>query len=93
MIAHPDIATTAALGAYHERIELARINHMINRAVRERTGAPVDATRNDTTTPITRTTRLTRSIKRLLGSEPQPRLVGDSHPGTINPPPMTPNPS
>ena len=33
MIAHPDTATMAALGAYHERIEQAHINHMINRAV------------------------------------------------------------
>jgi hypothetical protein len=86
MIAHPDIAAKVALGAYHERIEQAHINHMINRAVQARTAAAVDATGND---DLTRSTRLTRSIKRLLGHARQPNIVGGNHPGTLNPPPMT----
>ena len=85
MIAHPDTAAKAALSAYHERIEQAHINHTINRAVQARTAAAVDATGND---DLTRTTRLTRSIRRLLRTEPQPTVVG-SNPGALNPPPMT----
>ena len=91
MIAHPDIATTAALGAYQERVEQARINHMIKRAVQARTGAPVDATGNDDLT--TRTTRFTRSITRLLRTTRQPTVVGGNPPGTLKPPPMTASPS
>jgi hypothetical protein len=91
MIAHPDTTARAALGAYHERVEQARINHIVDRAARARTAAPVDATGNDTLTP--RATRLTRSIRRLLGHARQPNIVGGSHPGTLNPPPMTTNPS
>ena len=91
MIAHPDTATKAALCAYHERIEQARRSHIINLGARARTGAPVDATGNDTQTR--RSTRVARSIKRLLGSERRPDVVGGSRPGTLNPPPMTANPT
>jgi hypothetical protein len=90
MIAHPDIAATAALGAYQERVEQARINHIIDRAVRTRTAAAVDATANHDLT--TRTARLTQSIKRLLGNERQV-FVSDSHLGTFEPQPMTTTPS
>ena len=92
MTPHPDIAATAALGAYHERVEQARINHIIVRAVRARTAAAVDPTGNDDLI-TTRTTKLTRSIKRLLRHGGQPNIVGGNHPGTLNPPPMTSNPS
>ena len=85
MIAHPDTVTTAALGAYQERTEQARITHMINRANSERTRAHVEATGHGTTT---RTTRLTRSIEHLLRTERQPTVVG-SNPGALNPPPIT----
>jgi hypothetical protein len=87
MIAHPDTVTTAALGAYQERLEQAHINHIIDRAVRARTAAAVDATGHD---DLTRSTWLTRSIKRLLGHARQPNVVG-SHAGPLNPPPMTAN--
>ena len=73
MIAHPDTAATAALGTYQERIEQDRITHMINELTLERTGAHVDATGHDTTA---RSTSLTRSIRRLLGHERQPTVVG-----------------
>jgi hypothetical protein len=36
MTAHPDIAAAAALSGYQERIEQARINHIIDRAIRTR---------------------------------------------------------
>ena len=91
MITHPDIAAKAALGAYHERVEQAHVHHIINRANSERTRAHVEATGHGTTT---RTTRLTRSIRRLLRTDRRPTVFGSgSNPGALNPPPMTATPS
>ena len=78
MITHPDTAAKAALGAYHARVEQAHINHIINRADRARTAATVDVTGNDHPA-TTRSTRLSRSIKRLLGHSRQPNIVGGNH--------------
>ena len=91
MIIHPHIAATAALGAYQERVDQAHINHLIDRAVRTQTPATVDATGNDHRT--TRSTRSSRSIKRLLAHSRPLNIVGNNHPGTLNPPPITTHPS
>ena len=91
MIIHPDIAATAALGAYQERVEQAHVNHLIDRAVRAQTPAAVDATGNDHRT--SRSTRLNRSIKRLLAHSRPLNIVGGNHPGMLNPPPITTDPS
>ena len=92
MIIHPDIAATAALGAYQERVEQAHVNHLIDRAVQARNAAAVDATGSDHPT-TTRSTRLSRSIKRLLAPSRPLNIVGGDHPGRLNPPPITTDPS
>jgi hypothetical protein len=56
VIAHPDIATRAALNAHQERLDQARTARMIERADRALNG-------NFTTR---RTTTFTRTIKRIL---------------------------